>query len=217
MLEAEIAFINDLTMLCHFVQATIQSTVKHLLTSCPQDLELLYQCVDPHLIQRLESLSRTPFESMTYDKAIDILKKTQKKWEHSVDWDAGLQTEHERFLAEQVVKGPVFITHYPKHQKPFYMKVNGERVECMDLLIPQVGELVGGSLRESCPKLLETSIKGHGLDIEAYQWYLDLRRNGTTPHGGFGLGIERMMQLVTGMKSVRDVILYPRWFEHCQG
>lgn len=168
------------------------------------------------ILERLEGLaSKEKYAIMTYSEAIDVLERSPKVFSHPVHWGAPLQTEHEKFLAEEHVGTQVFIIHYPKKIKPFYMKQSGfqrdrETVAAMDLLVPGVGEIIGGSQRIDKVEELEEAINIHGLNAKDYQWYLDIRRFGSVPHGGFGLGFDRFIQYVTGVNNIRDVVLIPR-------
>ncbi len=155
---------------------------------------------------------------MTYTEAIELLKKSGQKFEYQPEWGIDLQTEHERYLSEKVFNGPVFVTDYPKEIKAFYMKQNddGKTVRAMDLLVPGVGELIGGSQREDDFEKLKTRMEEMELDTEAYSWFLDLRRYGSVPHAGFGVGFERLVMYVTGMENIRDVIPFPRAPKTCE-
>ncbi|KAJ3331285.1 hypothetical protein HDU76_003560, partial [Blyttiomyces sp. JEL0837] len=166
-----------------------------------------------------------PFKRISYTDALEVLKSSGREFEYPLDWGCSLQSEHEKYLAEEYAKGPIFVTDYPAACKPFYMldsssSNNGDEsrrtVACVDLLVPGVGELVGGSLREDDVDKLESKLKAHGLTTEDYDWYLDLRRFGSVPHGGFGMGLERYLTFVTGLVSVRDVIPAPRWYGNCR-
>ena len=166
----------------------------------------------------LQFLSTTGFKRLTYTDAVSLLQESGKQFEFAVEWGRDLQSEHERHLAEVVFSGkPVVVTDYPKGIKPFYMKLNddGKTVAAMDILVPGIGELIGGSQREDDYDTLTARIKEGGLDPDDYWWYLDLRRYGSVPHSGFGLGFERFVQFVTGMENIRDVIPFPRYPGHC--
>lgn len=149
---------------------------------------------------------------MTYTECIEILEKADKKFEYPISWGADLQSEHERYLTEEVVDGPLFVTDYPKEIKSFYMKLNedGKTVACCDMLVPGIGELIGGSQREEQVEILEKMMDEKGINKDDYQWYIDLNRFGGCKHGGFGLGFERMVMYITGMQNIRDVLPYPR-------
>jgi asparaginyl-tRNA synthetase len=167
---------------------------------------------DKSAVQTLEHVARSPFERMTYTQAVDILQKSGKSFEFPVRWGADLQSEHERFLTEEYVRRPVILTDYPREIKAFYMRANddGKTVAAMDVLVPRIGEIIGGSQREERLDVLEARIREMGLPIENYGWYLDTRRFGTAPHAGFGVGFERIVQFATGMGNIRDVIPFPR-------
>ncbi|RLC27632.1 MAG: asparagine--tRNA ligase, partial [Deltaproteobacteria bacterium] len=168
--------------------------------------------IDATVLQTLEDLVSREFEQLTYTEAVDILVKSGETFEFPAAWGMDLQSEHERHLCEKVFNGPVFLTDYPKDIKAFYMKLNpdGKTVKAMDVLVPRIGEIIGGSQREDDAGVLEERIRGLGLDPEDYRWYLDLRRFGSAPHAGFGLGFERLIQFVTGLRNIRDVIPFPR-------
>ncbi|TPX72844.1 asparagine---tRNA ligase [Spizellomyces sp. 'palustris'] len=226
MLEAEMAYITQIGELLDFIEACIRETTAFVLERSEEDIAFCTKWLDKDLPSRLAGLtSGQPFARVTYGEAVEILSNMNRVWEYPVQWGLALQSEHERYLAEEHFKGPVFVTDYPKCIKPFYMRASaiGERsadaqetVACVDLLVPKIGELVGGSLREDNPDILEQSMRHAGLDLEEYGWYLDLRRFGTVPHGGFGLGFERYLAYITGMATIRDLILAPRWLGHCR-
>jgi asparaginyl-tRNA synthetase len=211
MVEPEMAFC-DLKGDYLLAEEFIKYITKHVLDNCQEDLEFFNQWIDKSLLERLNKLSTSSFEVMTYTEAVDILKNSNKKFEYPVDWGTDLQSEHERFLTEEIVKKPVFLINYPETIKPFYMRLNDDNktVAAMDLLVPGVGEIIGGSQREERYDVLLQRIKDQGMDEASYQWYLDLRKYGSTPHAGFGLGLERMLMYVTGMENIRDVIPFPR-------
>ena len=168
--------------------------------------------INDSAIETLEGLVSQDFETLTYTEGIEILSKTKEKFEFPVHWGSDLQSEHERYLCEKAFKKPVVLTDYPRGIKPFYMKVNEDEktVRAMDVLVPQVGEIIGGSQREDDHDILMKRIKETGLDPDDYWWYLELRKFGTAPHAGFGLGFERLIQFVTGLSNIRDVIPFPR-------
>lgn len=211
MIEPELAFATAAD-----VRACAEAYVRYLagdiLETHESDLALFEQFVDPDCIARLEQMRDTPFATMTYTEAVERLIASDKSFEYDVKWGSDLQTEHERYLCEEVISGPLFVTDYPKEIKSFYMRDNddGKTVAAFDLLVPRVGELIGGSAREERYDHLLPKIEAAGLDPEIYSWYLDLRRYGTVPHGGFGLGFERLIQCVTGVENIRDVIPFPR-------
>ncbi|KAF9573531.1 hypothetical protein EC968_008400 [Mortierella alpina] len=235
MLEAEIAFLDRLDPLLDFSEACLKETTRYLLESCADDVEFLNTWIDKTLKQRLTQIVEEPFQRMTYTQAIEVLQKSQQPFEFEPKWGQGLQSEHEKWLAGSYCRGPVFVTDYPASLKPFYMRKNDDgassqqqqllqplanrheaTVGCVDLLVPGIGELMGGSLREERPDVLRQQLRDFGLDEEEYQWYTDLRKYGTVPHGGWGIGFERYMLLVTGMDNVRDVIPFPRYNNHCK-
>jgi asparaginyl-tRNA synthetase len=190
--------------------------IKKLLTSvldeCGDDMEFFDQRVQPGLIESLTQVKDKAFEHMPYTEAVDILIKSGEKFEFPVEWGKDLQAEHERFLTEKHVGGPLILHDYPKCIKPFYMRCNddGKTVAAMDVLVPQVGEIVGGSQREERLDVLLERMKELGLSEEEYWWYVDLRKFGSVPHSGFGLGFERVVQWTTGMTNIRDCIPFPR-------
>jgi asparaginyl-tRNA synthetase len=168
--------------------------------------------VDKELIARLTHTMEKPFQRVTYTEAVDLLLKSGRKFEYPVEWGQNLQSEHERFLAEEHFKSPVTVFNYPRTLKPFYMRQNddGKTVAAMDVLVPGIGEIIGGSQREERLDLLESAMAHHGLNPDAYRWYGDLRRFGSVPHSGFGLGFERFLMFATGVGNIRDVIPFAR-------
>ncbi len=211
MIEPEIAFADlddDIALAEDFVRTIGLGT----LAQCADDFDFFDQRIEPGIIDAVTSALSKPFARMTWHEAQDILVRSGRTFEHPVGPGTSLQTEHERFLAEEVVQGPVFVTNYPAEQKAFYMRLDdgGETVAATDLLVPRIGELIGGSQREERLDVLDDRIRAHGLEPEAYWWYRDLRRYGSVPHAGFGLGFERMLLWMTGMKNIRDVLPYPR-------
>ncbi|KAF9273765.1 hypothetical protein BGZ68_001219 [Mortierella alpina] len=225
MLEAEIAFLDRLDPLLDFSEACLKETTRYLLETCADDIDFLNTWIDKTLKQRLTQIVEEPFQRMTYTHAVEVLQKSQQPFEFAPKWGQGLQSEHEKWLAGSYCKGSVFVTDYPASLKPFYMRKNDATslagreeptVGCVDLLVPGIGELMGGSLREERPEVLRQQLLDFGLDEEEYQWYMDLRKYGTVPHGGWGIGFERYMLLVTGMDNVRDVIPFPRYNNHCK-
>ncbi len=211
MLEPEMAFC-DLNCDMEIAEALIQNLISTVLENCAEDLALFNRFISKGLIDRLETVRKHSFTRMTYSEAIKELEGTQQHFEYAVAWGSDLQAEHERFLCEEVAGRPVIVTNYPKTIKPFYMRQNEDdkTVAAMDILVPGIGELVGGSQREERLDLLTVRMEEAGLDLEEYSWYLDLRRYGSVPHSGFGLGFERLIQFVTGMSNIRDVIPFPR-------
>ncbi|WPD23725.1 MAG: asparagine--tRNA ligase [Candidatus Electrothrix scaldis] len=211
MLEPEMAFC-DLHCDMEIAEALIQDLINTVLENCAEDLELFNRFISKGLLEKLETVRQHSFARMTYTEAIKELERAQQQFEYPVAWGSDLQAEHERFLCEEIAGKPVIVTGYPKTIKPFYMRQNddGKTVAAMDILVPGIGELVGGSQREERLDLLTARMQEAGLDLEEYSWYLDLRRYGSVPHSGFGLGFERLVQFVTGMSNIRDVIPFPR-------
>jgi asparaginyl-tRNA synthetase len=211
MVEPEIAFANldDLADLAEEFLKYIFATV---LRECPDDMAFFEQRIEPEAINRLKTLIDTPFVRLDYEQAIDILKRSGAAFEYPAEWGLDLQTEHERFLTENHFSAPVVVMNYPTEIKAFYMRLSddGRTVAALDVLAPGIGEIIGGSQREERLDVLERRMDELGLDKEGYDWYLDLRRYGTVPHAGFGLGLERLVNYITGMANIRDVIPYPR-------
>ena len=211
MIEPEMAFC-DLEGDMNIAEAMIKHIIRTVLDKCPQEMAFFNSFVDKGLLERLEHVASSDFGRVTYTEAVEILKENNDKFDFKVEWGTDLQTEHERFLTEQVYKRPVFVTDYPKDIKAFYMRLNddGKTVAAMDLLVPGVGEIIGGSQREERLDVLEARIKELGMNPEDYWWYLDLRRFGSCRHAGFGLGFERMVMYLTGVANIRDVLPHPR-------
>ncbi len=211
MIEPEIAF-ADLADDMQLAWDMIKYIINHVLTNCSQELEFFNNFVDKTLLERLNSLAQSDYEKVTYTDAIEILKKSGADFKYPVEWGCDLQTEHERYLTEQVFKKPVFVIDYPKEIKAFYMRINDDNktVAAMDLLVPGVGEIIGGSQREERLDVLQARMAELGLSEEDYWWYLNLRKFGGTKHAGFGLGFERIIMYLTGVSNIRDVIPYPR-------
>jgi asparaginyl-tRNA synthetase len=211
MIEPEMAF-YELADDMQLAEEFLKYTIRYVLDHCREDLEFFNQFIEKSVLATLEHVAESQFGHITYTDAIEELKKSGKAWEFPVDWGSDLQTEHERFLSEEVFKKPVIVTDYPKDIKAFYMRVNddGKTVRAMDVLVPRVGEIIGGSQREERHDVLLQRLRDAGLDEKPYWWYLDLRRYGSVPHAGFGLGLERMMMYLTGLKNIRDVIPFPR-------
>ncbi|MDD7391688.1 MAG: asparagine--tRNA ligase [Fusobacterium gastrosuis] len=211
MIEPEVAF-TDLNGNMELAEAMIKYIIKYVMDNCPEEMEFFNAFVEKGLFEKLNNVLESDFGRVTYTEAIDILEKSGRKFEFPVKWGIDLQSEHERYLAEEYFKKPVFVTDYPKDIKAFYMKLNedGKTVRAMDLLAPGIGEIIGGSQREDNYDLLVKRMNDLGLDKEAYSFYLDLRRFGSFPHSGYGLGFERMMMYITGMQNIRDVIPFPR-------
>lgn len=211
MLEPEIAF-ADLNDNMRLAEDMLKYVIKYIIDNAPEEMEFFNQFIDKGVLDRLKVVAESEFGKVTYTEAIEILKATDHKFEYPVFWGCDLQTEHERYLTEQHFKKPVFVTDYPKEIKAFYMRMNDDNktVAAMDLLVPGIGELIGGSQREERLDVLKARMDEMGLDEKEYWWYLDLRRFGGTRHAGFGLGFERLIMYVTGMTNIRDVIPFPR-------
>ena len=211
MIEPEMAFCNlDGNM--DLAEAFLKHIFKSVLETCPEDMEFFNQRIDDTVLTTADTIINSAFQRITYTEAVALLEKCDRTFEYPVEWGIDLQSEHERYLAEELFKKPVIVTDYPTAIKAFYMRLNdgGETVAAMDVLAPKVGEIIGGSQREERLDVLERRIVEAGLPIEDYWWYLDLRRFGTVPHAGFGLGFERLVQFMTGMGNIRDVIPFPR-------
>jgi len=211
MIEPEIAF-ADLSDDMDLAEDMVKSVIGDLLAQAPSELAFLDNFIEKGLIGRLEAAAASDFARITYTEAIDILRKGNDKFEFKAEWGCDLQTEHERYLSEQIMKRPVFVTDYPKEIKAFYMRQNddGKTVAAMDLLAPGIGELIGGSQREEREDCLIRRMDELGMDRSAYAWYLELRRFGGAPHAGFGLGFERTIMYMTGVANIRDVLPFPR-------
>jgi asparaginyl-tRNA synthetase len=211
MIEPEMAF-YQLDDNMRLAEEFLKYTIRYVLEQCREDLEFFNQFIEKSVLATLEHVAESDFGHMTYSDAVAELKKSGKTWEFPVQWGNDLQTEHERYLSEEVFKKPVIVTDYPKDIKAFYMRLNDDdkTVRAMDVLVPRVGEIIGGSQREERYEVLLRRLRETGLDEKHYWWYLDLRRYGTVPHSGFGLGLERMMMYLTGLKNIRDVIPFPR-------
>jgi asparaginyl-tRNA synthetase len=211
MIEPEMAFC-DLNDNMDLAESFLKRLCGDALSQCSEDMQFFNDRVDDTVLTTLQGVVDSQFQRVTYTEAVDILEKSGVTFDFSVSWGADLQSEHERFLTEQHFKGPVILYDYPRTIKPFYMRVNDDEktVRAMDVLVPRVGEIVGGSQREERLDVLESRMAEQGLQSDDYWWYLDLRRFGTVPHAGFGLGLERVVQFVTGMANIRDVIPFPR-------
>lgn len=211
MVEPEIAF-ADLEDDMDLIEDMIKYCIQYVMDNCQEEMKFFNQFIDNTLLERLNHVLNSEFVRMPYTEAIDHLLKARKKFENPVSWGMDLNTEHERYLCEEVVKGPVFLINYPKDIKAFYMRMNddGKTVAACDLLVPAVGELVGGSQREERLEVLQSRMKEMGVHEDGLQWYLDLRRYGGCQHAGFGLGFERFIMYVTGMQNIRDVIPFAR-------
>ena len=211
MIEPEMAF-ADIYDDMDLAEDMVRYCVKHIMNNCAEDLELFEKFVDPTLRQTLDNIANNGFARITYTEAIEIMQKSGKKFEYEPQYGIDMQTEHERFLAEEYFKKPVIVRDYPKEIKAFYMRLNddGKTVAAMDVLVPRIGELIGGSQREERYDVLVKKIEDMGMKAEDYSWYLDSRKFGSVPHAGFGLGFERMLMLVTGIANIRDVLPFPR-------
>ncbi|HEX6510205.1 MAG TPA: asparagine--tRNA ligase [Chloroflexota bacterium] len=211
MVEPEIAFC-DLAMLSDIAEDFLKTIVADVLERCPNDLAFFNERIDSSVLSTLNGIVTSEFARITYTEAVDLLRASGREFEFPVEWGADLQAEHERYLTEEHFRRPVILTNYPASIKAFYMRLNGDgrTVSAMDVLVPRIGEIIGGSQREERLDVLERRLAESGLDPEAYWWYLDLRRYGTVPHAGFGLGLERVVQFITGMQNIRDVIPFPR-------
>src|SRR5947207_11012747 len=211
MIEPEMAFCDlkgNMDLAEEFVKYLVADAREH----CPDEMELFAKFVDKELLGRLDFVVQRRFQRINYSDAVDLLKKSGEKFEFPIDYGLNLQSEHERWLTEKHFKCPVTVFNYPKEIKPFYMRLNddGKTVTAMDLLVPGIGEIVGGSQREERLEVLEGNMRRHKMDPADYKWYLDLRRYGTAPHSGFGLGFERMLMFITGVPTIRDVIPFAR-------
>jgi asparaginyl-tRNA synthetase len=217
MVEPEMPF-YDLSDNMTLAEEFIKAIIKDVLEACPDDMEFFNLRIDKTVLESLNNVLDHEFIRLPYTEAIDLLEKCGEKFEYPVEWGRDLQSEHERFLTEQHFRQPLILFDYPRVIKPFYMYCNddGKTVRAMDVLVPRVGEIIGGSQREDRLDVLETRMRECDLDPEEYWWYLDLRRYGTVPHAGFGLGLERMVQFVTGMTNIRDVIPFPRTPHHAE-
>ncbi len=211
MIEPEIAF-ADLQDDMQLAEDMLKYVINDVMSKAPEEYEFLNQFVDKGLIERLSHVASSTFAHVSYTDAIDILQKSGQKFDYDVHWGMDIQTEHERYLAEKHFGGPVCVHDYPKDIKAFYMRMNEDQktVAAVDVLVPGIGELIGGSQREERLDMLEKRIAELGLNPESYSWYLDLRRYGTVPHAGFGLGFERLIMYLTGMNNIRDVLPFPR-------
>jgi asparaginyl-tRNA synthetase len=211
MVEPEMAFCDNRGNM-DLGEELVKYLTDHALKECSEDLELFAKWVDKNLMSTLENIAQSEYIRLPYSEAVEILKKSARKFEYQISFGRDLQTEHERYLTEQHFKKPIIVYDYPKSIKPFYMRVNDDRqtVAAMDVLVPNIGEIIGGSQREERLEVLESRMDEIGMDKAAYWWYLDARRYGSVPHSGFGLGFERLLMLITGIGNIRDVIPFPR-------
>ncbi len=211
MIEPEMAF-YDLGDNMELAEEMVKYLINYVVDNCSDDIELFAQFVDKNLIPTLENIRSSEFVRLAYEEAVRILNKSGRKFEYEIEFGKDLQAEHERYLTEEYFKKPVILYNYPKTIKPFYMRLNEDdrTVAAMDVLVPGIGEIIGGSQREERLDILQSRMKEIGLDEKNYWWYLDSRRFGSVPHSGFGLGFERLIMLVTGISNIRDVIPFPR-------
>ena len=217
MIEPEMAF-ADLKDDMEVAEAMLKYVISYVMENAPEEMDFLNQFVDKGLKDRLNHVLNSEFGHVTYTEAVEILEKHNDKFEYKVSWGTDLQTEHERYLTEEVFKRPVFVTDYPKEIKAFYMKQNpdGKTVAAMDVLFPQIGEIIGGSQREEDYNKLVTRMQEVGIPVSAMSWYLDTRRFGSAEHSGFGLGFERCVMYLTGISNIRDAIPFPRTVNNCE-
>jgi asparaginyl-tRNA synthetase len=211
MIEPEMAFC-DLEGDMDLAEELVKYLVRDIRENCPEELGLFAKFVDKELLSRLDFVVERPFQRISYTEAVELLRRSGEKFEFPVEYGLNLQSEHERWLTEEHFKSPLTVFNYPKEIKPFYMRLNDDErtVTAMDLLVPGIGEIVGGSQREERLDVLEANLRRHNMNLADYKWYLDLRRYGTVPHAGFGLGFERMLMFVTGVANIRDVIPFAR-------
>ena len=217
MIEPEMAF-ADLNDNMEIAEEMLKYIIQYVLDHAPEEMEFFNNFVDKGLLERLDNILYNEFGRVTYTEAVELLKKSGQQFEYPVEWGIDLQTEHERYLTEQIFKKPVFVTDYPVEIKAFYMRLNDDQktVAAMDLLVPGVGEIIGGSQREERLDVLEARMDALGLKREDYWWYLDLRKYGGTRHAGFGLGFERAVMYLTGVGNIRDVLPYPRTVKNAE-
>lgn len=211
MVEPEIAF-TDLELMLDIIEDMMKYIISYVMENAKDEMQFFNSFIQKGLIDKLQNILDSGFARVTYTKAIELLIESKHEFEIPVTWGMDLKTEHERYLAENIFKRPVFVTDYPKDIKAFYMKLNEDEktVRAVDLLAPGIGEIVGGSQREDDYNKLLRVIKEKGLNVENYEWYLDLRKYGSVPHSGYGLGFERMLMYITGIENIRDVIPFPR-------
>ena len=217
MIEPEICF-ADLKDDMDLAEDMMKYIVNYVLETCPEEMEFFNNFIDKTLLERLNNLVGSEFGRISYTDAVKELEKHNDEFEYKVSWGVDLQTEHERYLSEKIFKKPVFVTDYPKEIKAFYMKLNpdGKTVAASDLLAPGIGEIIGGSQREDSLEILQNKIKELNMDEQDYWWYLDLRKYGSVPHSGYGLGFERLIMYITGIQNIRDVIPFPRTPKNCE-
>jgi asparaginyl-tRNA synthetase len=217
MIEPEMAF-ADLNDNMDLGENLVKNMTSHVMENCKEDLGLFSRFVDKSLISTLEAVIEKTYARISYTEAIDILKVSGKNFEFPVNWGVDIQTEHERYLCEEHFKKPVIVYDYPKEIKSFYMRLNEDNktVAAMDLLVPKIGELIGGSQREERYDVLKRRMIENDMNLQDYWWYMDIRKFGTVPHAGFGLGFERFLMMVTGVSNIRDVIPFPRTPRHVE-
>ena len=217
MIEPEMAF-ADLEDVMFIAEDMLKYIIQYVLVNAPEELDFLNQFVDKGLLERLQHIVKSDFARVSYTEAIQLLEKVNDRFEYKVKWGSDLQTEHERYLTEEIYKRPVFVTEYPKEIKSFYMTLNedGKTVAAVDCLVPGIGEIIGGSQREDDLEKLTKRMQELHMNMEEYQFYLDLRKYGSTRHGGFGLGFERAVMYITGMSNIRDVLPFPRTVGNCE-
>ena len=217
MIEPEMAF-ADLDDVMFIAEDMLKYIIQYVLVNAPEELEFLNQFVDKGLLERLQHIVKSDFARVSYTESVEMLEKVNDRFEYKVKWGSDLQTEHERYLTEEIYKCPVFVTDYPKDIKSFYMKLNedGKTVAAVDCLVPGIGEIIGGSQREDDLDKLTKRMQELNMNMEDYQFYLDLRKYGSTRHGGFGLGFERAVMYITGMSNIRDVLPFPRTVGNCE-
>ena len=208
----------DLEDVMFIAEDMLKYVIQYVLVNAPEELAFLNQFVDKSLLSRLQSIVHSEFARITYTEAVEILSKVNERFDYKVEWGSDLQTEHERYLTEEIFKRPVFVTDYPKDIKAFYMKLNddGKTVAAVDCLVPGIGEIIGGSQREDDLEKLTKRMEELHMNLSEYQFYLDLRKYGSTRHGGFGLGFERAVMYITGMSNIRDVLPFPRTVGNCE-
>lgn len=217
MVEPELAF-ADLSDYMDCAEEMLKYVINYVMEQCPEEMEFFNKFIDKGLLERLNHVATSNFKRISYTDAVELLLKSGKEFEYPVKWGDDLQTEHERYLTEEIFKKPVFVTDYPKDIKAFYMKLNDDNktVAAADCLVPGIGEIIGGSQREESLEKLSARMDALGLDKETYWWYLELRKYGETMHSGFGLGFERLIMYITGMSNIRDVIPFPRTTGLCE-
>ena len=217
MIEPEMAF-ADIHDNMDNAESFLKYVTKYVLENCAEDMEFFDKFIAEGQIARLQKIVEMPFERLTYTNAVDILTKSGKAFEFPVQWGTDLQSEHERYLTEEVVKGPLIVTDYPQAIKAFYMRNNedGKTVAAMDVLVPRVGEIIGGSQREERLDVLQKKLQDNSLDPQSYWWYLELRKYGSVPHAGYGVGFERLVGFLTGMENIRDICAFPRYPGHAE-